>query len=138
MIANGSHLRSQTGRKTSPVSETATEAAAERITTLVALHHIVALGTRAKSDVMVSATRIDEHADLQAIEHLDFPIPCRTIRCIERAGNEADYLVAAASEWSMRHWPHPWESCAECYELGNARASQHGLGPAWRIVEVLR
>lgn len=50
------------------------------------LHHVVALGTREvvqpraghPRDVVVSATRLDEHTDLQVIEHLDFDpaIPC--------------------------------------------------------------
>lgn len=45
---------------------------------------------------MVGATRIDEATDLHAIEHLDFPIPCCTIRCIDGIGNAADYIVVGS------------------------------------------
>lgn len=83
---------SQGDRKTSPAPETeaeaATEAAAERSpTTRVAgittsssyvPREVVQPRAGHPRDVVVSATRLDEHTDLQVIEHLDFDpaIPC--------------------------------------------------------------
>lgn len=80
-------------------------------------------------DVMVKAlTRLEEHTDLQAIEHLDFdpaiPCECRPDDGFDPCDREADLIV--------RDWPcstcgltdGPWPCASQCWtELGSVPLS---------------
>lgn len=157
-IANAS----QSDRKTSPAPETeaeaATEAAAERSsTTRVAgfttsssyvPREVVQPRAGHRRDVMVSATRLHEHADLQTIEHLDFdpeiPCGCWDDGVGEQCPRTADVIVedvhcphcsAETSRWVCSDvcWAEMAEIGTECATCGTFAPRDEALRLVGRL-----
>lgn len=80
-------------------------------------HHIVAYVTREPGDVLVSATRLDEHTDLATVEHLDFEPTCENRFC-EDGRPTAVVFVEEVPCWSCGDvQPEPFEfECKRCID----------------------